>query len=120
MSDTIARAFQLREEARLAEKEGNIDRAEVLYVESKEIFLQHGDLHLIDAARNMNAIASMKEKQNDRIGALKAAEKSIAMLKHYTDACTNGQADQIRFQAWGIIGSIQHAILEVKIFDSYW
>jgi hypothetical protein len=112
MSDTLTRAFQLREEARLAEKQGNIERAEVLYVESKEIFLQNGDNYLIDAARNLNSIASMKEKQNDHPGALQAAEGSIQLLRNYADACTNGLADQIRFQAWGIIGSIQHAILE--------
>ncbi len=112
MSDIIARAFQLREEARLAERHGNIDRAEVLYVESNELFLQTGDMYLIDAARNLNAIAAMKEKQNDHPGALQAAESSIHLLRNYTDSLANGQADQIRFQAWGIIGSIHHAILE--------
>ena len=91
MPATIARAFQLREEASLAEEQGNIDRAEVLYVESKEIFLQNGNIHLINAALNLNAIASMKAKRQDHAGALRATEHSIEILRSYIEACANGR-----------------------------
>jgi len=40
MSTKIERAVGLYNEASLAEEQSNIDRAEVLYMESKEFFMQ--------------------------------------------------------------------------------
>lgn len=110
MSTPVARAFQLHEEARLAEEQGNIDRAEVLYVESREIFLQNGGAYLIDTAMIMNAIASMKEAYGDQQGALRAAEKAIQMLENDGDTFTRRKADEIRVAAWLIIGRVRRQL----------
>lgn len=106
----IERAAQLREEARLAEEQGNIDRAEVSYVESNEIFLQNGDAYVMDTAVIMNAIASMKENYGDYAGALRAADKSLQILENCEDTSTSRRADGIRLQAWLIIGRIRSQV----------
>ena len=107
MPAQLARAAQLREEARLAEEQGNIDRAEVLYVESRDIFMHEGGAYFIDTALIMNAIASMKEKYGDHAGALRAAEKSIQLMENNADTDTSHKADEIRLQAWLIISRIR-------------
>jgi tetratricopeptide (TPR) repeat protein len=107
MSTQIARAVQLHDEARLAEEQGNVDRAEVLYVESKEIFLQNGGAYLIDTALIMNAIASMKEKYGDFQGALRAAEKAIQILENYGDTSLSRKADEIRVQTWLLLARLR-------------
>jgi tetratricopeptide (TPR) repeat protein len=112
MPASIPRAIQLRDEARLAEDQGNIDRAEVLYVESKEIFMNEGGAYLVDTAMIMNAIASMKEKYKDYAGALRAAEKSIQILKNHIDSSTGPKADEIRLQAWLIIGRMRRHLAQ--------
>ena len=110
MSTQIARALQLHQEARLAEEQGNLDRAEVLYVESKEIFLQNGGAYLIDTALIMNAIACMKEKYGDFQGALRAAEKAIQILENYGDISMSRKADEIRVQTWLILGRLRRQL----------
>jgi hypothetical protein len=73
-STQIMRAIQLHEEASTAEMQGNLNRAEVLYLESKQLFLLEGGMHLIDAANIMIIIARMKEKHGDFYGAILATE----------------------------------------------
>src|SRR5436190_24387317 len=106
MSTQITRAILLYEEARVAENQGNINRAEVLYVESKEIFMQQGGVHLVDAANIMNAIALMKTKNADYDGALHAAEKSVQIMNDQVGKTPNRKADEICLRSWIIIGSI--------------
>ena len=94
MPATLASAFQLREEASLAEEQGNVDRAEVLYVESKEIFLHNGSTHLIDAALNLNAIASMKAKIRIPLGRCAQRRnplKSSGAISKYAQAAARNE-----------------------------
>ena len=106
MSTQITRAILLYEEAGAAENQGNINRAEVLYVESKEIFMQQGGVHLVDAANSMNAMALMKTKHADYHGALRAAEKSVQIMVDLVGKTPNRKADEIYLRSWIIIGNI--------------
>ena len=105
MSTQIIRATQLHQEASTAHQQGNINRAEVLYVESREIYLHEGGEHFVEAANIMNALALMKAKHRDYYGALQAAEKSIQIISQMS-ASLNRKADEIRLQSWMIIGNI--------------
>jgi len=111
MSTQITRAILLYEEARAAENQGNINRAEVLYVESKEIFTQQGGVHLVDAANIMNTIALMKTKHADYHGALRAAEKSVQIMVDQVGKTPNRKADEIYLRSWIIIGSIHRHLM---------
>ena len=102
----LARATQLLEEARLSTEQGNIDRAEVLSLESKEIFMQAGGAHFIDTAGIMNAIARMKVNYGDCSGALRAVEKSISILDIKVGTSPRQKADEIRLEACAILGDI--------------
>lgn len=106
MSTQITRAILLYQEARAAENQGNINRAEVLYVESSEIFMQQGGVYLVDAANIMNAIALMKAKHTDYHGALRAAEKSVQIMVDQVGKTPNRKADEIYLRSWIIIGNI--------------
>ena len=106
MSTQITRAVQLHYEASAANEQGNVNRAEVLYVERKEIFMQQGGEHFVDAANIMNAIALMKTKHADYDGALRAAEKSVQIMDDHVVNTPNRKADEIRLQSWIIIGNI--------------
>ena len=99
MTTRIEHAIQLYEEASLAEEQGNIDRAEVLYLESRDMFLKEGGSHLIDATNIMNAVAFMKEKYGDYEGALHAGENSIQILER-VGTITSREAQEVRLQAW--------------------
>jgi tetratricopeptide (TPR) repeat protein len=105
MSRQIARAAQLHREASTANEQGNINRAEVLYTESRELFLREGGEYFVEASNIMNAVALMKEKHGDHFGALQAAEKSIHILNHL-GASASRKADEIRLQSWIIMGNI--------------
>ena len=94
MSTRIEHAIQLYDEASLAEEQGNLDRAEVLYLESPDIFLKEGGNHWIDAANIMNAIAFMKEKYGDYEGALHTGEKSIQILD-CVDTITSREVQEV-------------------------
>ena len=109
MSRQIARATQLHCEASTANEQGNINRAEVLYTESRELFLREGGEYFMDAANIMNAVALMKEKHGDHFGALQAAEKSIRILNH-RGADASRKVDEIRLQSWIIMGNIHRRI----------
>jgi tetratricopeptide (TPR) repeat protein len=109
MSTQIIRATQLREEASTANEQGNIDRAEVLYAESREIFLREGGEFFIEAANIMNILALMKAKHGDSHGALQAAEKSVQILSQI-NASSNRKADEIRLQSLMIIGNIHRCL----------
>jgi hypothetical protein len=61
MTKHIEHAIQLYNEASLADEQGNFERAEMLYMESRCIFEQSGGAHRPDAANIMKAIAFMKE-----------------------------------------------------------
>lgn len=105
MSTQIIRATQLQQEASNAHQQGNINRAEVLYAESREIYLQEGGEYFVEAANTMNALALMKMKHGDYYGALQAAEKSVQIMSQMR-VSLNRKADEIRLQSWMIIGNI--------------
>ncbi len=111
MSIQITRAIRLYDEARAAENQRDINRAEVLYVESKEIFMQEGGEHLVAAANIMNAIALMKVKHADYDGALRAAEKSVQIMGNHVGETPNRKVDEIRLRSWIIIGNIHRHLM---------
>jgi tetratricopeptide (TPR) repeat protein len=106
MSKEIERAIEFYDKAYEAEKQGNIDRAEVLYMESRELFEKEGGVYFIDAANIMNTIAFIKQKHGDYDGALRAARESAEVMKTRFEGGTRRDAETIRLQAWGIIGNI--------------
>ncbi len=110
MSTQIIRATHLREEASTAHQQGNLNRAEVLYVESLEIFVREGGEYFVEAANIMNTLAVMKQKHGDWYGALKAAEKSIQIMNGLRTS-PNRKADEIRLQSWRIIGNIHRRLI---------
>src|SRR5215216_8166418 len=114
MSTRIERAVQLYEEASRAEEQGNVDRAEVLYLESRDFFLHEGGAHFIDAANIMNAIAFLKEKYGDYEGARRAAEESIQVLDKQSGMSTTREAHEVRLQAWGLIGNIHRHLAQYE------
>jgi tetratricopeptide (TPR) repeat protein len=109
MSTQITRATQLHQEANTAHQLGNVNRAEVLYVESREIFLREGGEYFVEAASIMNALALMKAKHGDCYGALQAAEKSIQIMNRMSTA-SNRKAEEIRVQSWIIVGNIHRRL----------
>lgn len=109
MSTQIIRATQLREEASTANEQGNIDRAEVLYAESREIFLREGGEFFVEAANIMNALALMKAKHIDYYGALQAADKSVQILSQINPS-SDRKANEILLQAWSIMGNIHRRL----------
>ncbi len=117
MSTQITRAILLYEEARAAENQGNINRAEVLYMESKEIFMQEDGEHLVDAANIMNAIALMKVKHADYDGALRAAEKSVQIMVDQVGKTPNRKVDEIRLRSWIIIGNIHRHLMHYDLAE---
>ena len=106
MSTQLERAIEFYEKAYEAETQGNIDRAEALYTESRELFEKEGGMHFIDAANIMNTVSFMKEKYGDYDGALHAARASAEIMKTRFEGGTSRDAETIRLQAWGIIGNI--------------
>ena len=66
MSAQLARATQLREEARLSMELGNIDRAEVLFLESMEIFMQ-AERVLLDAFDHARRVFGENDEQTASI-----------------------------------------------------
>ncbi len=108
MSTLIARATQLNQEASTANQQGNIDRAEVLYAESREIFLRAGGEYFLEAANIMNTLALMKENYGDYYGALQAAEKAIQIISRMS--APNQKADEIRLRSWIIMGIIHRRL----------
>lgn len=109
MSTPILRATQLQQEASAAHEQGNINRAEVLYAESGEIFLREGGEYFVEAANIMNALALMKAKHGDCYGALQAAEKAIQILNQMS-TFPNRKAHEIRLQSWSITGHIHRRL----------
>ena len=90
MSALVTRAIQLCEEAGAAAEQGNIDRAEVLYLESRELFLQEGGAHFVDAFQIMKRIAYMKESLGDFEGAILALENAARLLEtHAGSGCSS-------------------------------
>lgn len=113
MSTPIIRAAQLHQEASTANQQGNIDRAEVLYVESREIFLREGGEYFVEAANIMNALALMKERHGDHYGALQAAEKAVQIINQ-TSTSPNRKDDEIRLQSWSIMGNIHRRLVRYE------
>jgi tetratricopeptide (TPR) repeat protein len=109
MSTPLARATRLHQEASTAHQQGNIDRAEVLYAESREIFLREGGEYFLEAANVMNALALLKEKHGDCDGALQVAKKAMQIMGQMSTS-RNRKADEIRLQSWGIIGKIHRRL----------
>ncbi len=77
MSRNIEYAVQLYNEAAVSEEQGNFERAEMLYMESRRIFEHEGGIHRLDAAVVMKMVAFMKEKYGDHAGALAATQESL-------------------------------------------
>lgn len=77
MTAQIEHAIQLYNEATLADEQGNLERAEMLYTESRRIFEQVGDIPRPNAANIMKAIAFMKKKFADQTGAFVAAQAAL-------------------------------------------
>ena len=89
-SAPLARAIQLCDEASAAGEQGNLDRAEVLYLESRELFLQQGGAHFLDAFQIMKRIAYMKESLGDFEGAISALEDAARILEtHAGTGCSS-------------------------------
>ncbi len=109
MSTQITRATQLHREASTAHQQGNVNRAEVLYAESREIFLREGGEYFVEAASVMNALALMKEKHGDCYGALQAAAKSIQIMNGL-ETSSSRKADEIRLQSWVITANIHRRL----------
>jgi len=105
MTTQIDHAILLYKEASRADQQGNIERAEMLYMESRRIFEHAGGIHRLDAARIMNAFAGMKQHIGDFTGALAAAQDGLKVLgtARYTE--TGCAETGIRLQAWGVIGN---------------
>src|SRR5688572_16500102 len=105
MTKHIECAIQLYHEASLADEQGNIERAEMLYMESRRIFEHAGGPHRLDAANIMNAIAFMKQKIEDQHGVLAAAQEALKVLGPIRYTESGGDESEIRLQAWGLIGN---------------
>src|SRR5215510_15082911 len=99
MTTQIDHAILLYKEASRADQQGNIERAEMLYMESRRIFEHAGGIHRLDAARIMNAIAGMKQHIGDFTGALAAAQDGLKVLGHIRYSETGGKDTEIRLQA---------------------
>lgn len=105
MTKHIECAIQLYKEALLADDQGNIERAEMLYMESRRIFEHAGGRYRLEAANIMNAIAFMKQKIEDHYGALAAAQEALKVLGPIRYTESGGNESEIRLQAWGLIGN---------------
>lgn len=81
MSQNIEYAIRLYNEAALSEEQGNLERAEMLYMESHRIFEHEGSTYQLDAALVMKMIAFMKERSGDHGGAFAANQESLKVLE---------------------------------------
>ena len=114
MTTQIEHANLLYKEASHADRQGNMERAEMLYMESRRIFEHAGGIHRLDASRIMNAIACMKQHIGDFTGALAAAQDGLKVLgtARYTE--TGAEEADIRLQAWCVIANMYRYLARYK------
>ena len=105
MTRNIEHAILLYNEAARAEGQGNLERAEMLYMESRRIFEYEGGAHRLDAANIMNAVAIMKQRMEDYSGAIAAAQEAHKLLGPVRLTGVGGAEAEIRLRAWNLIGN---------------
>src|SRR5258706_13845623 len=101
MSMQVERAIELYQQASDAEKQGNVERAEALYLECVDIFKQAGDMHIADAANVLNTPGFMRQELGDHAFALTAAEEAARMRGTMDETESSRDVREIRLQAWG-------------------
>src|SRR5258705_417343 len=102
----VHQAFELYNQAHLAEQEGKLNLAEVYYLKSWTLFKEAGNTHIADAANVLNTLGLMRQELGDHKGALTAAEEAARMLESITEVESSRDVREIRLQVWGLIGNV--------------
>src|SRR5258705_4330892 len=94
----VHQAFELYNQAHLAEQEGKLNLAEVYYLKSWTLFEEAGDSFYVNAANALNALAYLRQSRGNYEGAFLSAKTSLQIIEAHPDEFTNAEAELIRMR----------------------
>ena len=104
MPTEVERAVESYENARRAEKRNEFNAAEIGYLKSANLFQQLGEMHFIDAAIALNALAFLREARGDHHAALCSAKHAETIMDAQEPETSGLEAQRIHLQTWALIG----------------
>ncbi len=102
----IHQAFELYNQACLAEQEGKANLAEVYYLKSWALFEQAGERYYVNAANALNALAHLRQSRGNYEGAFLSVKKSIETIEAHAGVFTHAEAEAVRMRAWDLVKNL--------------
>lgn len=102
----VHEAFELYNQACLAEQVGKADLAEVYYLKSWALFEQAGDRYYVNAANALNALAHLRQSRGNYEGAFLSVKKSVEIIEAHAGVFTSDEAEVIRMRAWELVKNL--------------
>ena len=102
----IHQAFELYNQACLAEQEGKANLAEVYYLKSWALFEQAGERYYVNAANALNALAHLRQSRGNYEGAFLSVKKSIEIIEAHAGVFTHAEAEAVRMRAWDLVKNL--------------
>jgi hypothetical protein len=102
----IHQAFELYNQACLAEQEGKANLAEVYYLKSWALFEQAGERYYVKAANALNALAHLRQSRGNYEGAFLSVKKSIEIMEAHFRVFTDTEAEAVRMRAWELVKNL--------------
>ena len=104
----VHEAFELYNQACLAEQEGKANLAEVYYSKSWALFEQAGDRYYVNAAHTLNALAYLRQSRGNYEGAFLSVKKSVEIIESHAGEFTHAEAEAVRMRAWELVKNLLH------------
>ena len=113
MKPEVKEAIEFYRKASIAEKNGELDLAEIYYLKSWGSFEKIGGRYILNAANALNALAFLRRSRGDNNGALRSARQSMQMLEECR--IQTADAEVVRGTAWDLVRQL--AGLEISQYQ---
>ena len=102
----IHQAFELYNQACLAEQEGKVSLAEVYYLKSCALFEQAGEIYYANATQVLNELAHLQRSRGNHEGAFTCVKKVLQIMEAHPRVFANAEAEVIRMRAWDLVKNL--------------